>query len=67
VLFNVQKAVNELYQVTPFLPKLLDKYPNTRAWIERVKKTPHHDTMLAGWEKITELLKKKRGVVQSKL
>lgn len=53
------QAANELYQVIPFSP-VLEKYPRTKAWLERVKEIPHHDEMLKGWLKLVPLLEKKR-------
>ncbi len=54
------QAANEIYQVTPFYPALLDSYPNTKSWLDRVKKVPGHDEMLKGWLKLVPLLQSKR-------
>ncbi len=53
------QALHEIYQVTPFVPGLLDQYPRTSRWAERMQKVPHHDEVLKGWNKVTPLLKKK--------
>ncbi len=53
------QAVNELYQVTPFAPGLLDAYPKVSKWGERMRQLPHHDEMLRGWNKVSPLLTKK--------
>lgn len=53
------QAANELYQVIPFSP-VLQNYPKTKAWLDRVKEIPHHEEMLKGWMKLVPLLEKKR-------
>jgi glutathione S-transferase len=53
------QAVNELYQVTPFVPGLLERYPKVNKWVERMRLLPHHEEMMRGWNKVAPLLTKK--------
>ncbi len=53
------QALHEVYQVTPFVPALLDGYPRMSRWVERMRQVPYHDEVLKGWNKVTPLLQKK--------
>jgi glutathione S-transferase len=51
------QAINELNQVTPFLPTCLDKYPSVRQWVGRMEQIQGYAEMMQGYDKVASLLK----------
>ena len=51
------QCVNELNQVTPFLPTCLDKYPSIRQWVARMEQVEGYAEMMQGYDKVAALLK----------
>jgi glutathione S-transferase len=52
------QAVHELNQITVFEPEIVDNYPKTLQWLNRMSQIEYYDETMAGWMKVSNLLKK---------
>lgn len=54
------QCVNELNQVLPFYPAVVDDFPAVRAWVARMEAVPYYQDMMVGWKKVAQLLANRR-------